>query len=131
MFAEGTTTEIFARIYGLYMLAAGIGVIINVKPYRDMLTEVRQAALVPFLAGVIAFAVGAVTLSIHNDWSNWAAIAISIIGWGALIKGVLLLAIPSAVFSFSDVITKSDTIMRAWGVIVAIIGAALLYVGFA
>jgi hypothetical protein len=131
MFSDGTTTEILARIFGLYMLAAGIGLVINRDAFVNMIAELRQQAMVPFMAGVMAFAVGAVTLSIHEDWSNGLAIVVTLIGWLSLIKGIVLLAVPKLSLSLGDAFATSPSMVVVWGSIVAVLGAVLLFVGFA
>ena len=56
MIADATVTEILARIFGLYMLAAGVGLALNSADLAKMLEEMRQSRFAFYLGGLIAFA---------------------------------------------------------------------------
>jgi len=131
LFSDGTTTEILARIFGLYMLAAGIGLVINRDAFVNIIAELRQHAFVLLMAGGMTFAVGAIILSIHEDWSNWLAIVVTLIGWLTLIKGLILLAVPKLSLSVGDKFAQSPSMVMVWGIVVAALGAALFFAGFA
>jgi len=130
MVADATLTEILARILGLYMLAAGIGVALNSDNMAKMLEEMRQSAFAFYLGGVTAFALGAAIVSLHNDFSGPLAIFITLIGWAALAEGVIMLAFPSVMQVFADKLFDLLGSGKIWGVAVAVLGVVLLVLGF-
>jgi len=131
MFADATLTETLARFFGLYMLAAGIGVALNSANMFKMLEEIRQNAFAFYLGGLIAFAIGAVIVSVHNDFSGPLAIFISLIGWVALAEGVIMLAFPKVMQAFADKMLGLIGSGKVWGIAVAALGVVLLALGFA
>ena len=131
MFADATLTETLARIFGLYMLAAGIGVALNSANMSRMLEEMRQSAFAFYLGGLVAFAIGAAIVSLHNDFSGPLAIFITLIGWVALAEGVIMLAFPKVMQSFADRMVGLIGSGKVWGIGVAVLGAVLLVLGFA
>jgi len=131
MFADATLTETLARIFGLYMLAAGIGVALNSANMFKMLEEIRQNAFAFYLGGLIAFAIGAAIVSVHNDFSGPLAIFISLIGWVALAEGVIMLAFPKVMQAFADKMLGLIGSGKVWGIAVAALGVVLLVLGFA
>jgi hypothetical protein len=130
MFADATLTEMLARIFGLYMLAAGIGVALNSDNMARIIDEMRQSAFAFYLGGLIAFAIGAAIVSLHNDFSGPLAIFITLIGWVALAEGVIMLAFPKAMQAFTDRMLGLIGSGKVWGVGVAALGAVLLVLGF-
>jgi uncharacterized protein YjeT (DUF2065 family) len=130
MFADATLTEMLARIFGLYMLAAGIGVALNSDNVSKMMEEMRQSAFAFYLGGLIAFAIGAVIVSLHNDFSSGLAIFITLIGWVALAEGVIMLAFPKAMQAFADKMVGLIGSGKVWGIAVAALGVVLLVLGF-
>jgi hypothetical protein len=130
MWTDATTTEIFARIYGLYFLAAGVGLLVDRAQYATAVAEFRQSVALSYLGGIAAFIVGAVTITFHNDWSNWAAIVITLVAWVSLIEGVLYIAARRVMVDLIGRIPLGSPVMIAIGVVVAVIGVALLWVGF-
>lgn len=130
MVADATLTEILARIFGLYMLAAGIGLALNSDNMLKMVEEMRQSAFAFYLGGLIAFVIGATIVSLHNDFSGGLAIVITLIGWVGLAEGVIMLAFPKAMQAFADKLLGLIGTGKAWGFAVAAFGAVLLVLGF-
>ena len=93
--------------------------------------EIRQNAFAFYLGGLIAFAIGAVIVSLHNDFSGPLAIFISLIGWVALAEGVIMLAFPKVMQAFADKMLGLIGSGKIWGVAVAALGVILLAFGFA
>lgn len=131
MVADATLTEMLARIFGLYMLAAGIGVAFNSDNMSRIVEEMRHSAFAFYLGGLIAFSIGAAIVSLHNDFSGPLAIFITLIGWAALAEGVIMLAFPSVMQAFADKLFDLIGSGRIWGIAVAVLGAVLLVLGFA
>ncbi len=130
MFADLTLTEIFARILGLYMGAAGIGLILDPKRFESMMDEFQSNTALGFVAGLVAFIMGAVVVGFHNDWSHWAAVLVTIVGWAALIEGLLMLAVSRSFFAIVARLPLTGGVVRIFGIIALIFGAVLLYAGF-
>ena len=131
MFADVTMTEILTRIFGLYLLAAGTGAALHSETMFKMIEEMRQSAFAFYLGALIAFAIGAVIVSLHNDFSGPLAIFVTLIGWAALAEGVIMLAFPNAMRAFADRLFKLIGSGKIWGIAVAALGAVLLILGFA
>ncbi len=131
MIADATLTEILARIFGLYMLAAGFGLALNSGNISKMIEEMQQSALAFYLGGLIAFAIGAAIVSLHNDFSGPLAIVISLFGWVALAEGVIMLAFPKAMQAFAGKFVGMIGFAKICGIAVAALGAVLLALGFA
>lgn len=131
MFTDIGTTELLARIYGLYMLAGGIGLLIDPKAYSGVMQEFRDNGALGYLAGIMAFLAGAVTLALHDSWDGWPAILITLIGWASLIEGLLMLAFRRGFFAAISWIPTEGMVLRVFGAGTGIFGLALLYAGFA
>ncbi len=91
----------------------------------------RHSAFAFYLGGLIAFAIGAAIVSLHNDFSGPLAIFITLIGWVALIEGVIMLALPNVMQAFADRLFDLIGTGRVWGVAVAVFGVLLLVAGLA
>ena len=92
MLGELSLTEFLALAFGLYMIAAGIGLLSEGDNYNQILSEFKDNAALGYIAGIMAFALGVVIVRLHNDWSSVVAGVVSLIGWAALVEGVLMLA---------------------------------------
>lgn len=88
------TTHALAAFIAIYFMAAGARILCDSAVIGEMFDTLRQSHLVTYLGGLIAFTLGAVIVSVHNSWDGLLAVIVSLVGWAALIEGVLLLAMP-------------------------------------
>ena len=82
----------------------------------------------PFLMGLFCLLMGLPVVILHNIWEFSVVGFITLIGWGALVKAVVLLAFPDLIFSKLD--NRSDNLLkiRAW--VAFIFGLGLMYCGY-
>lgn len=130
MVEQGSMTEILARIFGLYMIAAGVGVLFSRSLFSRMLDELRSGVTLAYLTGLVAFAIGAVTVTLHNEWSNPPAIVISLVGWLALAEGILFLAVPRVFVNALARIRLKGAVISGLGALSVLLGAWLLAADF-
>ncbi len=124
-----TVTQLLAAFIGMYMLAAGIGVLSEPNSYSKMLDELEENTALGFLTGAFTLALGAAMVAFHNLWADPLAIVVSVIAWWTLIKGILLLAARRPFLKLANVISFKNSV--ALGVAVVLAGAVLLYAGLA
>ncbi|MDP3313191.1 hypothetical protein [Lutibacter sp.] len=123
------TTLLISKIIGLVYLSFGIGLIFNKKYYLETFTKLMKSSSFMILAGFLAITFGLLILEFHPYWDNSLAIVISIIGYIALIKGIIILAFPTS-FSFFKVMLKSEKMYLFLGPLVLLFGVLFSYLGF-
>jgi len=122
-------TQIFQIISVVY-ITIGIGIFINPGFYKKMFENFIENAAVMYLGGVMALVVGYLILAFHNTWiMDWPVI-ITIVGWLALIKGVLILIKPKIIITLSKAIVQKESILRIEAIAVIILGLAFSFFGF-
>ena len=92
MFDTYTITQTFSVFLGLYLLSIGVGILLERQNMQAMIQQFSDSAALTFMGGILTFLVGAIIVSLHQDYSNTHGAVISIIGWVVLIKGVLILS---------------------------------------
>ena len=126
-----TDAQIF-QILGILYLAVGLGVLINPAFYKNLLAVLSEHPPAVYLAGLLSLGAGFLLVTFHNIWlvNDWTVI-ITILGWVAFIKGLLLLILPNLSIKMCTVF---DTQMRKffpiWAVVLIIAGALLAWLGF-
>jgi len=131
MVSELSLTEFLALAFGLYMIAAGIGLLSEGDNYNQIISDFKDNAALGYLAGILAFALGVVIVRFHNDWSSVMAGVVSLIGWAALVEGVLMLAFRRAFLGVFAGINFSSAVTRGFGVACVALGAWLVFSGWA
>jgi len=116
------------QILGLVYFAAGLGMLINPEFFKKMLEKLTDCPLAIYLGAVLALIVGYLLITFYNVWRlDWVLI-ITVIGWFALLKGLFILIFPKAALKFASKV--GEKWISAKGIIVAILGAVLIILGF-
>jgi hypothetical protein len=123
------TSILIAKIIGIIYLSFGLGILINTKLYQKLLEQLLIDPSIRILGSVMAIIIGILILEYHNVWeANWTLV-ISIIGWAALIKGILLLSFPKFIVIVKPLF-KNEKTLRILAIFVFIFGLIFTYLGF-
>lgn len=131
MLATFTLTQTIALLLALYMAAAGIGLLTDSKGFAGVMEEFRTSIGLTYIAAIAAFALGSTIVAIHNLWGSPLEIIVTIIGWAALIEGVLMLALRRPFFTLVGAMPLNEGFMRGYGVFVLVVAAILLWLAIA
>jgi hypothetical protein len=97
---------VLARIVSVIYLSAAVGAILDKNQYRRVADDMFKSAAVTYAMGFMAAIVGLLIVNYHNVWvGNWTVL-ITILGWLATIKGVLIIAVPSLVERLSRMVFR-------------------------
>lgn len=87
----GETTLYISKIIGPLFLVLGLAFLVSQKHYADLFRILYKRPGVLFLAALIELTVGLVLVINHNVWDSFAAVVVSIMGWGGILEGALIL----------------------------------------
>ncbi len=118
------------QIFSLIYIAVGIGRLINPGFYKKLFEDFIENAAVLYLGGVMALTIGYLILTFHNTWTGGLSVIITIFGWLALIKGILILIQPKIMIALSKAILQKEGILKIEAVAVIILGLAFAFLGF-
>lgn len=123
------TSVLIAKIISVIYLSFGVGLIFNTSFYKKGIEKLLDNASFMILAGMIAVIVGIVIIEFHNIWEkNWTLV-ITLIGWIALIKGILLLAFPKTMVFFKPMF-QFENLYKYLAPLVILFGLVFAYFGF-
>ncbi len=124
-----SVTQILALFIGLYMVAAGVGLLTDKNAYATVIDDLRENPTLGYVTSVLVFVLGAAIVSVHNLWTDPLAVVVSLVGWGALVEGVLMLAIRRPFLSLVGVIPFTAATVVPFGIAIIVFGGVLLYAG--
>ncbi len=115
-----------AKIIAIVYLSAGIGAVSKQSSFKKMIEGFEKSPVNTYMAGLLAVIVGMLLVEYHNIWVKDWTVLITIIGWAALLKGILFIAFPKIISYFKGL--YEYTVL--WGVVLLAIGLLFGYFGF-
>ena len=118
------------QVFSLVYLAIGVGILVNQDFYKKLYGEFIESALAMYFGGVAALAIGYLIVTFHNTWTKDFSVIITVIGWMALIKGILILVGPKVMIKLTKAIISKEKTFKIQAVMIIIFGLLLAFLGF-
>ena len=123
------TSIYLARVIGLIATITAVSVTINYKKSLVFDAEAGKSPLFIYVSGFVFLILGALLVMSHQVWvSDWR-LAITIVSWALLFKGVLRVFFPNAVSHLIENKIKNRSFILG-EIVVLLVGIYLLYYGF-
>jgi hypothetical protein len=114
-----------ARLLGPLMVVAGIGMLTNGALFRPIAEEFLRSLALIYLTGLIAMVGGTAIVLAHNVWAWHWSVIITIIGWLAVIGGIVRIVAPQTVASIGMGMIGKPALVPVYGVVTIVLGAIL------
>lgn len=115
----------FARLWGSFFLVFGLLFIITKQLGKTI--EMTDDKAFVISTGYISFLMGLVTVILHNVWVvNWK-VAITILGWSTLIKGITKIGFPEQIHKQAQRFKKKQILSA---IFMILLGVWLLWMSF-
>ena len=124
-----STSIYIARIAAIIYLSVGVGILINPSYFRKIVDDFVKSPGASYLASILALIVGFVMVTAHNVWVFDWTLLITLLGWGAVIKGFLGLILPEYFLALSQRANKIKSFVSL-GIVSLVLGVVLGYFGF-
>ena len=112
-----------ARFWGSLFIILGLGSVF-IK-FLGRVIEYTEDKTITVSTGYITFLLGLVTVTLHNVWvADWR-LAITILGWITLLKGIEKIAFPGRVNKIAQMFKGQQTL---WGFVIFLIGAFYFWI---
>lgn len=124
-----TDASIF-QILGLTYLVIGLGMLASPRFYKEMINKMIDNEAVLFLTGLLVFVIGYFLVAYHNIWTGGWTTIITIFGWLAVLKGLMVIVIPEKSIKLYNSIKISKGQLSVYGIIVFVLGIIFAYLGY-
>ena len=121
---------LIARITSVLYLSMSLGAFFNADYFGRLAEDMYKNAAMTCLGGLMAVILGFLIVSHHNVWRKDWTVLITIIGWLALVKGVLILAFPRSMQRLSEPFLTGGG-LRVFPYVTLALGLLFAYFGFA
>lgn len=126
-------TRAFARVIGPFVALATLLISIRLPDLTGLLDDLFANAVLPWILGAMMLVVGLIIIAFHQYWRTVTAALISLFGWFVAVRGLAMMAVPSAIENGAgDTISSPGLLLAArvfFGLLTAM-GLWLTYVGW-
>jgi len=120
---------LIAKIAAVIYLSASLAGFISRDYYRRLSEDMYRNAGLTYMMGFLAVIVGFLIVHYHNLWGKDWTVLITMIGWLALMKGVLIIVFPKFVQRLSKSFL-TDRALQIYPYVTLIVGLLFGYFGF-
>jgi len=114
-----------ARFWGSFFMILG-ALSVGAK-FLGRVIEYTEDKTITISTGYITFLLGLATVVAHNIWVMDWRLAITILGWGTLLKGIEKIGFPDRINKKAQFF-KGASVM--WGGVIFLIGVLLFWISF-
>jgi hypothetical protein len=126
---QSDLTAVFSVPIGLFMMATGLGAVISSARLLAVFDDLERSPMLSILAGGMALALGAAIIASHSYWDDPLGVIISLIGWAAAIKGLVLIAAPGLLTGLARPVLRNSSAAHLGAVAILLAGVALTVAG--
>jgi len=118
-----TSSTYLALLFGTYIIAVSIPMIVNQKRLVGMMEEFIESPPLIFLTGILVLIGGMSVICFHNMWTaDWRSL-ITLFGWIAALEGVLMIMIPGPLIKLAKSILSKSPLISVLGFAYLALGA--------
>ncbi|MBM3547743.1 MAG: hypothetical protein FJX54_12390 [Alphaproteobacteria bacterium] len=88
------TTRMIASLMGPTLLAIGVSLLVNARHLPEMARQIGNDPGLIFVSGVLLLVAGLAIVRVHNIWSGGWPVVVTVMGWLAVVGGVLRMVLP-------------------------------------
>lgn len=117
-----------AEVWGISIVVISFALLANEKHLRSIFAKIETDESL-FVWGFISLIIGIAMILAYNVWAQGWQVIITVLGWLALIKGLVLLFLPEQMKKWAKKINIQKW-MPFYLVVLIIIGLVITYFGF-
>jgi len=118
-----------AVLMGSLLVIMGI-TLFNKSYFTEVMADLTNSKGLLWLTGLITFVMGMVMVALYNVWSADWRVLVTILGWLTVIKGAVIMLVPSSMVLLYRRLWSSH-LLNYSGLYALVLGGVLLFLGFA
>jgi hypothetical protein len=126
-------TKAFARVIGPFVALATLIIAIRLPDLTGLLDDLFANSVLPWILGAMMLLAGLIIIAFHQYWRSVSAVLISLFGWFVALRGLTMMAFPTAIETGADETIASPGLVLAARIffgLLTVMGLWLTYVGW-
>jgi hypothetical protein len=125
-----SSSKLIAKLLGAILFVSGAGILLNCEGYRATADEFLCGVGLIYVSGVMALLDGFAIVNLHNVWTRDWRVLVTLIGWFAVIDGILRVAAPQFIAMFDAWYIAQPGFLVGSALIVLALGIFLSFKGY-
>ncbi len=125
-----TTSKMIAGLIGPTLVAIGAAILLNFGSFPALAEQVSRDPALIFLSGILLFVAGIAIVRAHNIWAGGWPVLVTILGWLAVLGGLLRMLFPTRFAAIAAGVGQSTGLIIAVTVVLLVLGAFLSFKGY-
>ena len=119
----------FAQVIGCYLFLMSLAMLVHQQRFKRIMHEFLGNSALVMVSGWLTLVLGLIIVVSHNVWVGEWPVVITIVGWIALLQGLMRIFFPDTfVKMMKDMIAKTGYLLMSW--IWLLVGIYLIWAGF-
>ena len=119
-----------AKLIGPMFFFIGVSLLLNHEAFRLMADQLLRNFALIYISGVITLVAGLAIVNLHNLWVGDWRVAITIVGWLAVIGGIVRIVVPQHAAAVAAAELTQPGLLVIPGIVAGLFGAWLSYIGY-
>ena len=124
------TSIYLAKLIGPIVAVAGLGFLLNREAFVRFASEFINNTGFIMMSGFPALLAGLAIVNAHNVWVAGWPVIITLLGWAAVVGGIMRITMPGVVANVANAMLGATTFILVEAIILIGLGGWLSYVGY-
>ena len=125
-----TTSKMIAALMGPTLVAMAAAMLLNLGSLPALTEEISREPVLILVSGVLMFVAGLAIVRVHNRWAAEWPMFVTILGWLALLGGLVRMLFPIQLASIVARVGQSTGLISVPLLVLLAVGAFLSYKGY-
>jgi uncharacterized membrane protein HdeD (DUF308 family) len=112
------------------LMALAVAMVVNREAIREMTEEVTHHYAVVLLSGAVLLVAGLAIVRVHNVWTAGWPVLVTLVGWLAILSGLLRMVFPRQGIALAGHFGQSTTRIAGAAAVMLALGAFLTIKGY-
>jgi hypothetical protein len=125
-----TTSKSIAALIGPTLVAIAVAMLLNLGSFPALAQQASRDPALIFLSGILSFVAGLAILRVHNIWTAGWPVLVTVLGWLAIIGGLIRLFFPFQLGAMATGLGQNTVIVIAILLVFLLAGIFLSFKGW-
>jgi hypothetical protein len=125
-----TTSKMIAGLIGPTLIAIAAGMLLNLGSFPALAEQISRDPGLIFVSGILLFVAGLAILRAHNIWAGGWPVLVTVLGWLAILGGLLRMLFPTRLAAIAAAVGGSAGGIIVGAVVLLVVGAFLSFKGY-